>query len=114
MKSICANLINAIRSKLRLRCAAIECVEGHELRLTSGRSAKKLMMGIEKLGFCRASSVRAVVQTTCANPALLTITCWYPCTTFKALFATARGAKFKALRGILGSSWSRGSHGQSG
>ena len=113
MKSICANLINAIRSKLRLLCATIESVEVHQLRLMSGRSAKKPVMGIVKSGFCRASSVRAVVQTTCANPALLTITCWYPCATFKALFATARGAKFKALRGFLGSSRSRGSHGQS-
>jgi len=72
------------------------------------------MMGIEKLGFCRTSSVRAVVQAASANPALLSVASRNPSATFKALFATARGAKFKALRGFLGSSWSRGSHGQSG
>ena len=58
--------------------------------------------------------MRAVIQTACANPALFAVTCRNPCATFQTLFATAGRAKFQALRGILGSSWSRGSHGQSG
>lgn len=58
--------------------------------------------------------MRAVVQAACADPTLLAITCRNPCATLQTLFATARRAKFKALRGFLGSSWSRGSHGQSG
>ena len=56
----------------------------------------------------------AVVKTACANPALLTVAGWNPSSAFKALFATARRAKLEALGGFLCSSWSRGSHGQSG
>ena len=44
--------------------------------------------------------------------AFRTIDRWNPGTTFQALFAAARGAKFKALRGVLSGGWSRGSHGQ--
>jgi hypothetical protein len=56
----------------------------------------------------------AVVEAARANPALLTIARWNPCSAFKPLFTAARRAKLETLRGVLGSSWSRGSHGQSG
>ena len=58
--------------------------------------------------------MRTVIEAASANPALLAITCWNPCATLKSFFTAAGRAKFEALRAVLGSGWSRGSHGQSG
>ena len=78
-----ASLINAINTKLSFLVMPKSLFEILDKDRRLVRNAKQIRMSeIEKLSFCWTSTMRAIVQAACTNPALLTIACRYPSAAF--------------------------------